>query len=55
MDSPTEPTGPEIQQLTRASQISAESVRGISRASDGSVSLELNVPLHGVALLDLTP
>jgi hypothetical protein len=54
MGSPAEPTGPQIQQLIRASQITAESVRGVSRESDGSVSLELNVPLHGVALLDLT-
>jgi xylan 1,4-beta-xylosidase len=53
MGSPTEPTGPQIQQLIRASQITAESVRGVSRESDGSVSLEISVPLHGVALLDL--
>jgi xylan 1,4-beta-xylosidase len=55
MGSPPEPTGPQIQQLIRASQIAAESVRGVSRESDGSVSLEISVPLHGVALLDLSP
>jgi xylan 1,4-beta-xylosidase len=53
MGSPPEPTGPQVQQLVRASQIAAESVRGVSRESDGSVSLEISVPLHGVALLDL--
>jgi len=54
MGSPAEPTGPQIQQLTRASQITAESVRGVSREGNGSVSLELSLPLHGVALLDLS-
>jgi xylan 1,4-beta-xylosidase len=54
MGSPAEPTAPQIQQLIRASQITAESVRGVSRESDDAVSFDLSVPLHGIALLDLS-
>jgi xylan 1,4-beta-xylosidase len=53
MGSPQNPTAPQIQQLTRASQIASDPIRGVSRQPNGAVSLEIVVPLHGVALVDL--
>jgi xylan 1,4-beta-xylosidase len=54
MGSPADPTSSQTQQLVHASQIAAESIRGISRESDGSVSMNVSLPLHGVALLDVS-
>ena len=52
LGSPPNPTGPQVQQLLRASQINAETVRGVSQ-KNGTVSMETRLPLQGVALIDI--